>query len=282
MVILTLDLTGSMNGPPAWNILALITRAIVHLGLAAESASTMDALTRPSIYTLWAAVLSEPENWIEDEERRRMFWGAYVLDRYATISTAFDFGLNAKDIDRRLPCDNAFFAANIPAETSWFSPDGRSSYVEHQTSNIGSFAFYCELLGIISRIHQFPKRPVDIGSAAEVAQWQKSYQALDDELTSWRRSLPEETSEAFVFQSSPESMNKRINSCWIMLHATCHTAVMRLHTLAAYPTCRSSFFKPSYNAIQRCIRAARSVEDLCCWVVSTSRLDRLGPPFAFS
>jgi Fungal specific transcription factor domain len=282
MLVLALDLTGSVNGPPAWNLLALISRNIIHLGLAAESTSSISSPTRPSIYTLRTAVLSEPEDWIEDEERRRLFWGAYILDRYATISTAFDFGINGKEIDRRLPCDNALFDANIPVQTSWFSPAGRSSYAEYHMETLGSFAFYCELLGIISRIHQFLKRPVDIGSASEVAQWQKSYRQLDDELSSWRMSLPEQTSEAFVFQSSPESMNKRIDSCWIMLHVTCHTAVMRLHTSAAYPTFRSTFFKPSYNAIQRCIRAAKRVEDLSRWVVGTSRLDALGPPFAFS
>jgi Fungal specific transcription factor domain len=282
MVILALDTTGSVNGPPAWNLLAMITRNTVHLGLAAESTSSMTSPIRPSIYTLRATVLSEPETWIEDEERRRLFWGAYILDRYATISAAFDFGLNEKEIDRRLPCDNDLFEANVPAETSWFSPEGRLSYAEYRTENLGSFAFYCELLGIISRIHQFLKKPVDIGSAADVAHWQKSYRNLDDELTSWRMSLPEDTSETFLFQSSPGSMNKRINSCWIMLDVTCHTAIMRLHSSAAYPTYRSAFFKPSYNAIQRCIRAAKGVEDLSRWVVGTSRLDALGPPFAFS
>jgi Fungal specific transcription factor domain len=168
MVILALDLTGTVNGPPAWNLLALITRNIIHLGLATESTSSMSTPTRPSIYTLRAAVLSEPETWIEDEERRRLFWGAYILDRYATISTAFDFGLNEKEIVRRLPCDNTLFVANIPAETSWFSPLGRLSYAEYHTENLGSFAFYCELLGIISRIHQFLKRPVLVSELSRI------------------------------------------------------------------------------------------------------------------
>jgi Fungal specific transcription factor domain len=282
MVVLALDMTGSINGPPAWNLMALITRNVIHLGLSAESTSSISTPARPSISTLRAVVLPEPRSWIEDEERRRLFWGAYLLDRYATISTAFDFGLNEKDIDRRLPCDNALFSANAPVETSWFSPEGRSDYAEAHTENLGSFAFYCELLGIISRIHQFLKSPVDIASAEEVAQWQKTYRRLDDELASWKFSLPERLVESNVFQSSPESMSKRINACWIMLHCTYHTAVMRLHTSAAYPTFRSNYFKPSYNAIQRSTRAARSVEDLSRWVVGTSRLDSLGPPFAFT
>ncbi len=282
MVILAVDLTGSVNGPPAWNLLALITRNTMHLGIAAEMRSGIGAPARVSISTLRAMVLCEPRSWAEDEERRRLFWGAYILDRYATISTAFDFGLNEKEIDRRLPCDTASFEAEHPVESSWFSPLGQSNYAERHTENLGSFAYYCELLGIISRIHQFLKRPVDIGSAIEVAQWQKSYRDLNDELTTWRMSLPEWTSESAVFQSSPELMNKRIDSCWIMLHATRHTAVMRLHASAAYPTFRSAFFRPSFIAIQRCVRAAKGVEDLSRWVAGTSRLDALGPPFAFS
>jgi Fungal specific transcription factor domain len=282
MVILALDTTGSINGPPAWNLLAMITRNIVHLGLASESRSSMTSPIRPSIYTIQATVLSEPETWIEDEERRRLFWGSYILDRYAAISAALDFGINENEIDRRLPCDSALFTAGEPLKTSWFNSKGRSDYAIYRTENLGSFAFYCELLGIIGRIHQFLKQPVDIGSAAEVARWQNSYRSLDDELTSWRMSLPEHTSERFLFQSSPGLMKKKINSCWIMLHVTYHTAIMRLHSSAAYPAYRSTFFKPSYNAIQRCIRAAKRVEDLSRWAAGTSRLDVLGPPFAFS
>jgi hypothetical protein len=37
LVILALDLVGSSNGPPGWNLLALITRSVVQLGLAVET-----------------------------------------------------------------------------------------------------------------------------------------------------------------------------------------------------------------------------------------------------
>ena len=39
----------------------------------------------------------------EEESRRRLFWEVYLLDRYATVSTAFDFALHDNDIDRKLP-----------------------------------------------------------------------------------------------------------------------------------------------------------------------------------
>lgn len=47
-------------------------------------------------------VLPEPKSFIEDESRRRLFWMIYLLDRYATVSTAFEFALDEKEIDRKL------------------------------------------------------------------------------------------------------------------------------------------------------------------------------------
>ena len=47
-------------------------------------------------------VLPEPTSFIEDESRRRLFWMVYLLDRYATVATAFEFALDEKEIDRKL------------------------------------------------------------------------------------------------------------------------------------------------------------------------------------
>lgn len=102
LVILALDIIGSSNGPPGWNLLALITRSVVQLGLAVEATSASVAPMYPSIYTLRAMVLPEPKSFIEDESRRRLFWMVYLLDRYATVATAFEFALDEKEIDRKL------------------------------------------------------------------------------------------------------------------------------------------------------------------------------------
>ena len=102
LVILALDIVGNSNGPPGWNLLALITRSVVQLGLAVEATSASVAPVFPSIYTLRAMVLPEPQSFIEDESRRRLFWMVYLLDRYATVATAFEFALDEREIDRKL------------------------------------------------------------------------------------------------------------------------------------------------------------------------------------
>ncbi|KAI5304830.1 hypothetical protein KEM56_005859 [Ascosphaera pollenicola] len=281
LVILALDLVGSSNGPPGWKLLAVICRSVVQIGLSVETTSNLAANWYPSIYTLRANVLPEPHTWIEDESRRRLFWEVYILDRYATITTAFDFALNENDIDRKLPCREEFFNKNHMVETQYFVPHPRTDY-SGPRENIGSWGFYVEVIGILSRIHLFLKRPVDIGSLTDVEEWQDMYRRLDDELTRWESSLPKEYASDNALRLLMSKANKTVNCGWAMLHATYQTAIIRLHSSAAYPTTRSAIFTPSYSAIQRCLLAVQAIHTLTTFVVDHGILDKVGPTFAFT
>ncbi|TVY42206.1 putative transcriptional regulatory protein [Lachnellula subtilissima] len=280
MVILALDLVGSSNGPPGWNLLALLTRSVVQLGLAVETTSFSVSPVYPSIYTLRAMVLPESDNFIEEESRRRLFWMVYLLDRYATIATAFEFALDEKEIDRTLPCRDDLWSKNQAVQTRWFRTSERTEYDIDKPENLGAFSYYIEILGILSRIHKFHKKPVDISALSDVEQWQGEYRELDNMLTSWKFNLPGDYGNmAKLFQPGG---SKSINCGWVMLHATYHTAVIRLHSSAAYPTTRSPIFTPSYSASQRCHGAVENVAALGEFVVQNGMLQKLGPPFAFT
>jgi len=216
LVILALDLVGSSNGPPGWNLLALITRSVVQLGLAVETTSFSVSPIYPSIYTLRAMVLPEADNFIEEESRRRLFWMVYLLDRYATIATAFEFALDEKEIDRTLPCRDDLWNKNQPVQTRWFRTTERTEYDIDKPENLGAFSYYIEILGILSRIHKFLKKPVDIRALSDVEQWQGEYRELDNTLTSWKFDLPADYGNmAKLFQ--PGGKNS-INCGWVMLH----------------------------------------------------------------
>lgn len=222
MVILALDLCGTSNGPPGWNILAIIARSAVQLGLSIEATSPAISPRFPSIYTLRAMVLPESNNWIEEETRRRLFWMVYILDRYATLTTAFDFALDEREIDRKLPCRDDLFARNAAVETRWFHADERGDRGIDRPENLGSFSYYVEVMGILSMIHKFLKKPVDIGALSDVEAWQSEYRQLDSILSIWKNSLPKDfASTARLFDSSVS--NKLVNCGWVMLHATYHT-----------------------------------------------------------
>lgn len=222
LVILALDLVGESNGPPGWNLLALITRSVVQLGLSVEMTSSSVSPKYLSIYTLRAVVLPEPKTWIEDEGRRRLFWMVYLLDRYATIATAFEFALDEREIDRKLPCRDDLFSRNQPVETRWFRTSQRTDYRLNKPENLGSFSYYIEIVGILSRIHQFLKKPVDISSLEDVEDWQSQYRQLDAEISDWKAGLPSEYGNIGRLYTSGGN-NKIVNCGWIMLHAQYHT-----------------------------------------------------------
>jgi hypothetical protein len=216
LVILALDLVGSSNGPPGWNLLALITRSVVQLGLAVETTSFSVSPNYPSIYTLRAMVLPEANNWIEEESRRRLFWMVYLLDRYATIATAFEFALDEREIDRTLPCRDDLWNKNQSVQTRWFRTSDRPESDIDKPENLGTFSYYIEILGILSKIHKFLKKPVDISALSDVEQWQGEYRELDNMLTSWKFNLPGDYGNmAKLFQPGG---NKSINCGWVMLH----------------------------------------------------------------
>ncbi|KAI6779496.1 putative transcriptional regulatory protein-like protein [Emericellopsis cladophorae] len=283
LLILALDLCGDSNGPPGWNIMALITRSVVQLGLAVEATSSSVSPNITSIYTLRAMVLPDSKDFIDEEARRRLFWMIYMLDRYATIATAFEFALDDKEIDRTLPCRDDLWIKNQKVETRWFKTkdhhDESGEYGVNKPENIGAFGFHCEILNILGQIHNFLKQPVDISALSDVEQWQMRYKELDNMLTSYKFSLPNEYGNmAKLFQPG----SKNLNCGWVMLHATYHFAVIRLHSSAAYPTTRSPIFTPSYSASQRCHGAVENIAALGEFVINNGLVNKLGPPFAFT
>ena len=115
LALLGLDLIGSDQGPSSWGILALLTRSAVHLGLTSEDDSPMNGYTSraPTPSLSRTSIIPPAANWEEDECRRRLFWLIFSLDRYACVSTGWDFALPDFDIHRRLPCSDEIWAQSV-------------------------------------------------------------------------------------------------------------------------------------------------------------------------
>ncbi|GJC83557.1 hypothetical protein ColTof4_08977 [Colletotrichum tofieldiae] len=284
LVILCLDELGTSNGPRGWNMLALLAQNVRQLELCEESSVylTAEAEETPHTGSIRRVATGRPESWIEDEGRRRLCWMVYLLDRYATIATTtFDFMLDDKKMKRGLPCSYDLFSRNVPVETRSWSPssDQIGSPAINKPENLGSFSYHCEILRILSKVHDFLKTPINVTSSAEMAVWRNTYRSLDGALDSWLQSLPSEYSRiSALCHSDPAS---RVAN-WFMLHSAYVTSVVRLHSSAAYPTVRSHIFVPSHYAMQRCLSAVQSLGDIAQDVFEANGLDLLGPPFAFS
>lgn len=286
LVILALDELGTSNGPRGWNMLSILVQNVRQLDLCEENRIYLsaDANETPSTGSIRRVVVPRPDSWIEDEGRRRVCWMVYLLDRYATIATTtFDFMLEDIKMKRVLPCSYDLFSRNVPVETGSMDktadPQRWTGYVVNKPENLGSFSYHCEVLGILSKVHDFLKQPVDVSSSAEMTKWRNTYRSLDSALDSWLQSLPSEYSRiSALCHSDPAS---RVAN-WFMLHSAYVTAVVRLHSSAAYPTVRSVIFVPSHYAMQRCLSAVQSLRDITQDVFEANGLDLVGPPFAFS
>ncbi|KAF5008989.1 hypothetical protein FDECE_4763 [Fusarium decemcellulare] len=284
LVIITLDELGTSNGPRGWNLLSLLAQNVRQLGLCEESSVFLsaEASETPHTGSIRRVAAGKPESWIEDEGRRRLYWMIYLLDRYATIATpTFDFMLNSKKVTRFLPCSYDLFSKNVPVETRSFHPndDQQTGYLVNKPENLGSFTYHCEILIILSKIHEFLKTPIDVSSSNDMAEWRNTYRSLDRSLDGWLQSLPSEYSKiSALCHSDPAS---RVAN-WFMLHSAYVTSAVRLHSSAAYPTVRSHIFVPSHYAMQRCLSAVQSLGDITRDVLEADGLNLLGPPFAFS
>ena len=278
LVILALDIVGDTNGPPGSKLLKMITNDVVQLGLVEDPSSLSKRLNDLAINTHQAKLLPTPVDFIEIESQRRLFWTVYVLDRYTTVATALDFAING-EIERRLPCRDGLWDEDVDVPTRWFQT--HQQYEDpNYTTNLGEFAYHIDILGILSQVHQFLKKSVDITSMPDVQEFQRRYREIDFLLTSWKARLPQEcgNTDRLLKLRAPESM-----SCgWIVIHATYYTTVIRLHSSAAYFPNTRRMFSPGHDASDKCLNAVESIHTLADYVERNELLKRLGSPFAFA
>ncbi|PNP59780.1 hypothetical protein THARTR1_00659 [Trichoderma harzianum] len=281
LTLLSLDVLGTFNDPQGQSLLSLLVQNITHLGLCLERNVYLASPMVPKTTLPHRVALPEPDSWIEDEGRRRLCWMVYVLDRYATLATPYKFILAEEEMKRFLPCRYDLWSSDIPVETRW--PNGLDTTKLRLTvnapENLGSFSYHCEVLGVLSRVHNFLAKPLDIYSIQDVRSWQSTFVALEGELSTWLRDLPAEYGQISVLCHSDPGA-RIIN--WIMLHAAFVVSTIRLNSAAAYPVVQNAVFVPSYSAMQTCLSAVESLRSIAQDVIETSGLSLLGPHFAFS
>ncbi|KAL1909017.1 hypothetical protein Sste5344_005148 [Sporothrix stenoceras] len=118
LIFLAFDYMGSGLIAKAWPIVAALTRMVVFLQLTVEPD---DASARPTPLVQPGALFDGARDWTEAEERRRIFWGVFFLDRISSISAGWLPSLTATDAHRRLPCSGGFWAREETVTTPYFA-----------------------------------------------------------------------------------------------------------------------------------------------------------------
>lgn len=278
LVILAWEAVGDAEFAQSMNLLTLIAQNIAQLGWASEPRFDLGLFMHAPAGITQPSKLPHTNTWYHEEEKRRLFWVAYALDRYINTSTSSDFRIDEKQVNRPLPCRLSLWSAGQQVETRWYSTDEPFKTIVDVPENLGSFSYLCEVTRILTQIHEFVKRPLDFYSPEEVSNWRASYKTLDDQLSAWLASLPGEP-ERGSQQHTPGLTARSQASKWITLQSSFILASLRLHSVAAYPPMTSDLFQPCPSAMQKCTAATSSMLSAAKEIVDQDMLGLLGPPF---
>ncbi|KAF5559113.1 hypothetical protein FPHYL_7151 [Fusarium phyllophilum] len=197
----------------------------------------MGLSVEPEVYQRRRGLLSEssslpePRDWLEEEERRRIFWNIFILDKIASIIKGWSPGIKSEHVRRRLPICGGSWFHNEPAVTPYFGNWNEPS---------------------ISK--SFLQPTVEFTNRQEVSLWLTKFKELDLRLVHWKMNLPQQWKDSGV---SRKIMPGVMDPSMTLANATHNTSVILLHERIAYPGCEVLGLNiPSHFSAQNCLNAA--------------------------
>ena len=212
LTIIAFDDIGKGRASRAWSIVGSLTRTVEYLQLSVESD---DHGEQPLLKPLPS--LPKSRSWTETEERRRVFWNVFNLDRFCSVTTGWNTSLTSDDVHRRLPADGGLWHKEEPVTTPYFGiwdksaakignsiafipahhPSGEkiintshkrqadkvtspSSGDGVDMSTVGAFAYCIEATESLSQVTTyFLRQKVNLLDRQEVGSWLTRFKELD-------------------------------------------------------------------------------------------------------
>lgn len=235
--------------------------------------------------------LDYTDDWTELEERRRIFWNVFNLDRFCSVSMGWNTSLTSDDVHRRLPCDGPLWRKRTPVVTPYFgiwdkaagrigkpiaflphyqspgqpvreldvqnqgdatSPGGSFNDAPADMSTVGAFAYCVEATESMSRITTyFLQQKINVRNQTEIESWLTRFKELDLRLVHWKMFLPQK------WKTSMERQSTLMDPNLTLAHVTHNTSMILLHQLIAYPPVNWGFRKrlPSSWSAETCCSA---------------------------
>ncbi|KFX95953.1 hypothetical protein V490_03589 [Pseudogymnoascus sp. VKM F-3557] len=265
LVIICFEDIGSGRVSRAWPLVGSLTRTVEYLQLSVESEDHDNSpmlQPRPS--------LPPSENWVEEEERRRVFWTIFNLDRFCSVTTGWNTSLTSNDVHRRLPADGGLWhneeAVTTPFFGIWDKSEGKignliaflprdynatessreryrqsagssretdASDQKVDLSTVGAFAYRVEATESLSRVTTFfLQQKINYRNRQEIGSWLMRFKELDLRLVSWKMFLPQKWKDSNISrQPTVVTMDPNLT----LAHVTHNTSMILLHQRIAYP-----------------------------------------------
>lgn len=169
-----------------------MTRTVEQLQLSVEDEEEDEGHTSGSgeLLIRRIAFLKPSKSWSESEERRRVFWTVFLMDRFCSVTTGWNISLTSADVRRRLPCEGRIWQRGEEVKTPFFGisdkfsfgmpvqPDPNTKSLEGRDS-IGGFAYRIEATQSLSLVTTFFLQRLNIKKAQEVKMWLMRFKELD-------------------------------------------------------------------------------------------------------
>lgn len=194
LILVFSDITTD-NAVTAHSLLGIVWRHLGVLGLhKQEGVSGVFGLSHKS---------PNASCWIEEEERRRVFWTAFMLDRLCTALLGLKPTFPDIATSLLLPVCSSFWYTNQPRPTPRLRlPDQSTVGLNHSIpisnsvndecmpgatiSGVGALAFYVETTESMSLVMtHFLSLEVDFASKIQVSRWLMRFKELDQYLTQY-------------------------------------------------------------------------------------------------
>ena len=192
LIICAFDTIGSGRGPSAWSIIGSMARTVEQLQLSVEDEDQSPSPRDTQALVQRMHFLPPCTSWNEREERRRVFWNVFLMDRFCSIATGWNVCLTSADVKRRLPCEGAlweegeplntptpyFGVSDPPGNTGKQLPKARTE--EADQASLGGFAYCIEATESLSLVTSFfLQQAVDVTKTYDVNMWSMRFKQLD-------------------------------------------------------------------------------------------------------
>lgn len=315
LIILAFNDFGDGNAEKTWSIVGSMTRTVEYAQLAQEQE---EGEQRP--FSQPYAPLHYTSDWTEVEERRRVFWNVFLLDRLCSVTQGWNTSLTADDVFRRLPCDGHLWRKQEPVLTPYFGIWDKSKgrignpidfvsrnlspghgtnaeyrdtigdvppsavYPQHQPSDmstVGAFAYNIEATESMSRVMSyFLQQKVNVRDQSDLSSWLTRFKELDLRLVHWKMLLPHKWKANPNLTRRVPLMDPNLTTA----HVTHNASMILLHQTIAYPPLHWAFRNrlPSSCSAEACFSAGVEIATITQKYLSKSLTDSpVGSQYAF-
>lgn len=237
-----------MYFPRAWLSTGRTSRLALMMGLHRVDGSITDA----------KQCIPPPKNWVEKEERRRLFWMAFAGDRYASIGTGWPMTIDEADIQTDLPSSEEAYESGIPEP----SMSLREALMPGGADTLSSSGLIGVISAFLGRNLLHLHRPSPGQDDADInGDFWKRHRQMDGTILSLLLGLPESL-RLPVATNDPKVVFS--NMC-------IHTSVICLHQAAIFKVEKHRLSpKLAAESKMRCLTAAAEISTL---MKMTSHLD---------